>query len=136
MRYHSTKSVKSLGFNKYDKIGFDEDSDIVDGGRGGLPLVNQDFHSQYKRNMDLTNMFYKPITPKPSIQDFHKQNELGLQEAYTSPTHLYKHNDTLYMVGTKNGWDLYDDVKIPFGLTRYTQRYIDADQFFKNRPFD
>jgi hypothetical protein len=56
MRYHSTKSVKGLGFNKYDKIGVDEDSDIVDGGK--LPLVNQDFHSQYKRNMDLTTMLF------------------------------------------------------------------------------
>jgi pimeloyl-ACP methyl ester carboxylesterase len=75
-------------------------------------------------------------TPKPKLSDeeYHKQNENGLEQAYNSPSHLYKNNDTLYMAGTKNARDLYDDIKIPLGLTRYTQRYMDADKVLQQDP--
>ena len=75
-------------------------------------------------------------TPKPKLsnEEFHKQNENGLEQAYNSPSHLYQNNDTLYMARTKNFRDLYDDIKIPFGLTRYSQRYIDADNVLQQDP--
>jgi hypothetical protein len=77
-------------------------------------------------------------TPKPKLsnEEYHKPNENGLEQAYISPTHLffYKNNDTLYMAGTKNIRDLYDDIKIPFGLTRYSQRYMDADKVLQQDP--
>jgi hypothetical protein len=38
------------------------------------------------------------------------------------------------MAGTKNFRDLYDDIKIPFGLTRYSQRYMDADKVLQQDP--
>ena len=72
-------------------------------------------------------------TPKLSKEEFHKQNENGLQRAYNSPNSLYKNNDTLYIASTKNARDVYDDIKIPFGLTRYRQRYMDADKVLQ-RP--
>jgi hypothetical protein len=111
-RYHSTKTGSSNGYNKYggDK-GFDDyDSPLI---------VHKDFYNQYKRNMDLTNKNYK-INTDPN--DFHKLNEIGLERAYTSPDYLYKNNDTLYMGGTQTARDVWDDLKIPFGLTRYSKR--------------
>jgi hypothetical protein len=79
-RYHSTKTVKSNGYNKYNGgKGFeDHDSPLI---------VHKDFYNQYKRNIDLTNKDYK-INTDPN--DFHKLNEIGLERAYTSPDYLYK----------------------------------------------
>ena len=36
----------------------------------------------------------------------------------------------------KNGYyqDMWDDLKIPFGLTRYTQRYQEAEKMLKDNP--
>ena len=36
----------------------------------------------------------------------------------------------------KNGYyqDAWDDLKIPFGLTKYSQRYQEADQMLKDNP--
>jgi len=137
-RYQTTKSVKGSGYNKYggDK-GYSSDEDI--------PLiVNPGFNNQYKRKMDLVgpggtrpeNVVTAYTTPKPklSIDEFHKQNENGLRKAYNSPNSIYQDNDTLYIAGTKTSRDLYDDIKIPFGLTRYSQRYQDADKVLQQDP--
>jgi pimeloyl-ACP methyl ester carboxylesterase len=142
-RYHSAKSVKGSGYNKYngDK-GYNKDSY---NDHESIPLiVNPDFHYQYKRNMDLVGpggvrpeyviTAYNTPKPKLSIDEFHKQNENGLRKAYNSPNYLYQDNDTLYIAGTKTSRDLYDDIKIPFGLTRYSQRYQDADKVLQQDP--
>jgi hypothetical protein len=71
----------------------------------------------------------EPIKPPISISEFHKQNEIGIDKAYDSPNsgYLYNHGDTLYIACTYNARDVYDDLKVPFGLTRHSKRYIDAD---------
>ena len=80
------------------------------------------------------NAVYNAPKPKLSKEEFHKQNENGLQQAYNSPNSLYRNKDTLYIAGTKNARDAYDDIKIPLGLTRYSQRYIDADKVLQEDP--
>jgi hypothetical protein len=129
-RYQSTKSVRGSGYNKYngDK-GYSEDSydDL-----GSTPVkINTDFNKQYKRNMDLTNKAY---LTNSDPKDFHVLNEIGLERAYNSPNYLYKNNDTLYMGGTQTARDVWDDLKIPFGLTRYSKRYVDADKVLQQDP--
>ncbi len=74
------------------------------------------------------------IKPKHGSSEFHKQNEIGLEKAYNSPNYLYKDNDTLYVAGTQTRRDVWDDLKIPFGLTRYSQRYQDADKIVQQDP--
>ena len=83
----------------------------------------------------------------------------GLNNAYKSSDNIYINNDTLYISGTKHvdsiikdqikspGYyslfksvvnnefqDIYDDIKIPLNLTRYTQRYNEADKVLKEHP--
>jgi pimeloyl-ACP methyl ester carboxylesterase len=38
------------------------------------------------------------------------------------------------MGGTQTARDVWDDLKIPFGLTRYSKRYIDADKVLHENP--
>jgi pimeloyl-ACP methyl ester carboxylesterase len=62
--------------------------------------------------------------PSKTIED-----RVGLRRAYAAPDSIYVRGDTAYVAGTQisrmgeNFRDLYDDVKIPFGLTRTTHRY-------------
>ena len=40
----------------------------------------------------------------------------------------------MFLAGTSNLQDVWDDFKVPFHLTRYTKRYQDADNLLKNNP--
>ena len=65
---------------------------------------------------------------------FHKRNETGLSNAYKSKKKLYVKDDTLFIAGTSNLQDVWDDLKIPLRLTRFSQRYQDADNLLKANP--
>ena len=65
---------------------------------------------------------------------FHKRNETGLSNAYKSKNKLYVKDDTLFIAGTSNLQDVWDDLKIPLRLTRFSQRYQDADNLLKANP--
>ena len=60
---------------------------------------------------------------------------IGLDKAYGSNTSTYIDGDTMYIAGT-DGWkDVFNDwVKIPFGLTKYSHRYKQADDVLKDNP--
>ena len=67
----------------------------------------------------------------------HKENTEGLKQAYKNrDTYLYLKDDTLYIGGTQNIRDVYDDItKVPFwGDVRNSQRYQDADELLKKNP--
>ena len=66
--------------------------------------------------------------------NFHYHNKLGLDKAYDSNNKLYVEDDTLFVAGTSNLQDAWDDLKIPLGLTRYSQRYQDADKILNENP--
>jgi hypothetical protein len=128
-RYQTNK-----GYNKYNKGKLFEEPD---NGQGHIPLIiNKDFNNQYKRKIDLVGPggVQPYLKPKHGSPEFHKQNEIGLEKAYNSPNYLYKDNDTLYVAGTQTRRDVWDDLKIPFGLTRYSQRYQDADKIVQQDP--
>ena len=66
---------------------------------------------------------------------FHKRNQIGLDNAYKSESKTYIDGDSAFIAGTDNWKDVFNDwVKIPLGLTRYSQRYKDADEILKNNP--
>ena len=52
--------------------------------------------------------------------------------AYESPDRIYRNGSQLYLAGTKDPIDFYDDFKIPFYQTRNTKRYKDVDKFIKD----
>ena len=80
----------------------------------------------------------------------------GLNRAYATDDNVFLNNNTMYVSGTKhaeiliptlinlnpiqtymnykNGYyqDMWDDLKIPFGLTKYSQRYQEADKMLKD----
>ena len=65
---------------------------------------------------------------------FHQQNEIGLDNAYKSNNKISIQDDTMYLAGTSNLQDVWDDLKIPLGLTKFSQRYQDADNLLKTNP--
>ena len=42
--------------------------------------------------------------------------------------------DSMYVAGTSSLGDVADDLALPFGLTKETQRYIDAERVLKANP--
>ena len=65
--------------------------------------------------------------PKNEISDSE-----GLSRACKQPDKLYINNNKLYIAGTCNLRDVIDDTLIPFKLTRFSQRYMDADKILRN----
>ena len=67
--------------------------------------------------------------------NFHYHNKLGLDKAYASDTATHIDGDTLYIAGTRNFRDVYDDItKLPFGLTKHADRYRQAEEVLKENP--
>ena len=60
----------------------------------------------------------------------------GLRLAYESPNRLYRNGSILYIAGTKDPIDFYDDLKLPFYQTRNTKRYKDVDKFIKDNAIE
>lgn len=64
----------------------------------------------------------------------HKQNATGLNTAYGTNKKLYIKDKTMFIAGTSNLQDAWDDLKIPLRLTRFSQRYQDADDLLNKNP--
>ena len=58
----------------------------------------------------------------------------GLQKAYSEDTGVWTQGSTMYVAGTKSAGDVWDDLKIPFGLTAWSQRYKDAERTLQAMP--
>ena len=56
----------------------------------------------------------------------------GLRFAYESPDRVYRNGSILYIAGTKDPIDFWDDLKLPLYQTRNTKRYKDVDTFIKD----
>ena len=52
----------------------------------------------------------------------------GLQKAYSEDTGVWTEGSTMYVAGTKSAGDVWGDLKIPLGLTSWSQRYKDAER--------
>ena len=67
--------------------------------------------------------------------NFHHTNKLGLSKAYASDSAIHIDGDTMYIAGTRNIRDWYDDItKLPFGLTKHADRYRQAEEVLKENP--
>ena len=60
----------------------------------------------------------------------------GLRLAYESPNRIYRNGSILYIAGTKDAIDFYDDLKLPFYQTRNTKRYKDVDKFIQDEAIE
>ena len=61
-------------------------------------------------------------------------DRIGLDRAYQDPNTVYMTGDTMFVAGTSSIGDIIDDVGIPLGITRGTQRYIDEDRVLQSNP--
>ena len=61
-------------------------------------------------------------------------DRVGLDRAYADPNKVYMTGDSMYVAGTISFGDVLDDLGLPFGLTRGTQRYIDAERVLQSNP--
>ena len=68
------------------------------------------------------------------VPTFHDLNEIGLKRAYKEPNKLFIDNNNLYIAGTSSLQDVWDDLKIPFHMTKHSQRYQDAEKMLKANP--
>ena len=59
-------------------------------------------------------------------------DRVGLDRAYADPHKVYMTGDSMYVAGTSSLGDVIDDIGIPLGLTRGTQRYIDAERVLQS----
>ena len=75
-----------------------------------------------------------PIIKSVGFNTDHERNAIGLDNAYASPSKLYLQGDKLYIAGTSSLQDVWDDLKIPFHLTRFSQRYQNADNLLAKHP--
>ena len=62
------------------------------------------------------------------------EDRVGLDKAYALDSGVLPVGDTLYVAGTKSLRDAWDDLKIPLGLTSWSQRYGDADRVLDASP--
>ena len=91
------------------------------------PYVNS------KRRENISNVLEqtKAVLNKPKNEFSDRE---GLSRAYKQPDKLYINNNKMYIAGTSSLRDVYDDLKIPFQLTKYSQRYQDAEKVLRNNP--
>ena len=67
--------------------------------------------------------------------NYHNINKLGLGKAYASNESTHVDGENMYIAGTKTMRDVFSDwVKIPLGLTRYSQRYKEAEKVLAANP--
>ena len=83
----------------------------------------------------------KPKLNMNLMRDFNISDIEGLKRAYASDSGAYIHGNRMYVAGTRNLRDVYDDItKVPFSLTRHSDRFKSAkkvlDEKSSSRNFD
>ena len=96
-------------------------------------------HKHKRRNEGI--LYEPPITRNRihnEVRDELNNNETfltdtqGLKLAYENPDGIYQNGSILYIAGTKDPIDFWDDVKLPLYQTRNTKRYKDVNEFIKD----
>ena len=59
----------------------------------------------------------------------------GLRKAYASKSGTHIHGNRMYIAGTRNATDVWDDItKVPFSLTRHSDRFKSAKKVLDENP--
>ena len=82
------------------------------------PNIRSKIHNEVKEELEGTETFLTDTQ--------------GLRLAYESPDRIYRNGSQLYIAGTKDPIDFYDDLKLPLYQTRNTKRYKDVDKLIKD----
>ena len=77
----------------------------------------------------------KPKLNMNLMRDFNISDIEGLKRAYASDSGAYIHGNRMYVAGTRNLRDVYDDItKVPFSLTRHSDRFKSAKRVLDENP--
>ena len=78
----------------------------------------------------------KPKLNMNLMRDFNISDIEGmLRRAYASDSGAYIHGNRMYVAGTRNLRDVYDDItKVPFSLTRHSDRFKSAKKVLDENP--
>ena len=77
----------------------------------------------------------KPKLNMNLMRDFNLSDIEGLKRAYASKSGAYIHGNRMYVAGTRNGRDVWDDItKVPFSLTRHSDRFKSAKKVLDENP--
>ena len=77
----------------------------------------------------------KPKLNMNLMRDFNISDIEGLRRAYASDSGAYIHGNRMYVAGTRNLRDVYDDItKVPFSLTRHSDRFKSAKRVLDENP--
>ena len=77
----------------------------------------------------------KPKLNMNLIRDFNISDIEGLRRTYASDSGAYIHGNRMYVAGTRNLRDVYDDItKVPFSLTRHSDRFKSAKKVLDENP--
>ena len=71
----------------------------------------------------------QPIQIQPNL-GFRERNKIGLDKVYKADNKTYVEGNTMYVAGTDptDPQDIWDDLKIPLHLTRFSHRYEQAEK--------
>ena len=73
----------------------------------------------------------KPKLNMNLMRDFNISDIEGLRRAYASDSGAYIHGNRMYVAGTRNLRDVYDDItKVPFSLTRHSYRFKSVKKYW------
>ena len=77
----------------------------------------------------------KPKLNLNLMRDFNISDIEGLKRAYASDSGAYIHGNRMYVAGTRNLRDVYDDItKVPLSLTRHSDRFKSAKKVLDENP--
>ena len=79
---------------------------------------------------------HNEVSQELSNNEYIPTDTYGLKRAYEDPNGIYRDGETLYIAGTKDPIDFWDDLKLPFYQTRNTKRYKDVDNFIQDYAID
>ena len=96
----------------------------------------------FKQKMKNEGVIYEALNTRSKIKNDVREelagtetlltDTQGLKLAYENPEGIYQNGSILNIAGTKNGRDVYDDLKLPVHQTQQTKRYKDVDKFIKD----
>ena len=96
-----------------------------------MKLYDKVIHEKYRGTGSGGN---RGVYMHPEIVMQQLTDKEGLDKATAARDKVYVHGNTMYVAGTSNLQDVWDDFKIPFGKTAQSQRYKDADALLAKNP--
>ena len=85
-------------------------------------------------SMKVNKIIQEAIPDKPHRNNSGMTDAEGLNKAYSAPNSIFIDGNKMYISGTHTGRDVFDWKLLPLGLTKYSERYGQAEAALKDNP--